>query len=86
LASGSYRILAEGHTASTGRPEGEKQLSIERAQRIVNEMEARGIDGTLFSISGYGGTVPIAPNDTPEGMAMNRRVVLTLQPTEGSWN
>ncbi|MDR1748272.1 MAG: OmpA family protein, partial [Spirochaetaceae bacterium] len=79
-ATGRYTILVEGHTASVGKPEGEKQLSVERAQRIVSEMQSRGIDGGLFTIAGYGGTIPLAPNDTPEGMALNRRVELTLQP------
>ena len=76
----AFSILVEGHTASVGKPTGEMNLSVERAQTIINEMVKRGIPRSMFSFKGYGGTVPLADNATEEGRAINRRVELILMP------
>jgi outer membrane protein OmpA-like peptidoglycan-associated protein len=78
--SNEYTILVEGHTASVGKPAGEMELSIERAQTIIAEMVARGISAELFTYRGYGGTIPAGDNATEEGRAMNRRVEITVMP------
>ncbi len=75
-----YTILVEGHTADVGKPAGQLELSIQRAQKIIDEMVSRGVPAGVFSYIGHGGTIPIAPNDTNEGRALNRRVEITLQP------
>lgn len=75
-------ILIEGHTASVGKPQGEKQLSIERAERIVSELAARGLNEELFTVVGYGGEIPIGDNSTNEGRAANRRVEITVVPKQ----
>lgn len=80
IASNAFTILVEGHTARIGPVETELPLSIARARSIVTEMVKRGIPSSLFTYKGYGGNVPIDTNDTPEGRANNRRVVITLQP------
>lgn len=74
------KILVEGHTASVGKPYGEKQLSIARAKTIVDELVRRGIQRNLFTYNGYGGTMPIGDNNTAEGRAQNRRVEITITP------
>ena len=79
-ADNSFTILVEGHTADLNKPEGQMRLSIERTQTIINELVKNGLDRSIFSYRGYGGTQPIAPNDTPEGRAQNRRVIITAQP------
>jgi outer membrane protein OmpA-like peptidoglycan-associated protein len=38
-----------------------------------------GIDAARLTAHGYGESVPLAPNDTPEGRALNRRVELVPQ-------
>ena len=76
----SYTILIEGHTADVNKPVGQMNLSIARTQTIINELVKNGLDRSLFSYKGYGGTQPIASNDTPEGRAQNRRVVITARP------
>ncbi len=78
----SNTILIEGHTASVGKPHGEKQLSIERAERIVSEIVARGLNKDLFTVIGYGGEIPIGDNSTDEGRAANRRVEITVVPKQ----
>ena len=77
---GEYTILVEGHTADVNKPEGQQQLSILRAQAIIDILVAEGMDRKLFTYKGYGGTKPVAPNDTAEGRAQNRRVKITVMP------
>src|SRR5574344_538791 len=79
-SSNDFTILVEGHTADVTKPNGQLILSIQRAQAIINALVAEGIDRTLFSYKGYGGTMPIASNSTPEGRAQNRRVEITVMP------
>ena len=71
-------FLVEGHTASTGNISGEKQLSVERAYTITEELIKRGISAEKFIYKGSGSSKPIASNETPEGMAKNRRVEITI--------
>ncbi|MBQ9630396.1 MAG: OmpA family protein, partial [Treponema sp.] len=77
LASASL-FLVEGHTASTGNERGEKQLSLERAHSIVEELTKRGISMEKFICKGSGSEKPIATNDSPDGRAKNRRVEITI--------
>ncbi len=72
------RFYIEGHTAAVGKPEGERRLSGERAQKIAQEMETRGIPSDRLEATGFGGTRPIGPNETPEGRARNRRVEIII--------
>ncbi len=72
------QFLVEGHSASIGNPLGEKQLSIDRAQKIVEELSARGINKDRFLTNGFGSANPIASNDTAEGREANRRVEITI--------
>ena len=74
----SSMFLVEGHTASTGNLSGEKKLSVERAYAIAKELIKRGIGSEKFLCKGSGSSKPIASNDTPEGMAKNRRVEITI--------
>ena len=80
LMDDGYTILVEGHTADVGKPTGQLNLSIERTRTVMNSLIAEGLDKELFSYKGYGGTMPIASNDTEEGRAQNRRVDITARP------
>jgi len=60
-------FLVEGHTASTGRAEGEAELSVDRAKTIVDELVRRGIPANRFIYKGWGGTKALADNATDEG-------------------
>jgi len=71
-------FLVEGHTAATGRPAGEMELSIERAQRMVEELVRRGISADRFIYKGWGGTRPVGDNSTNDGRSANRRVEITI--------
>ncbi|MDR0562360.1 MAG: OmpA family protein [Spirochaetaceae bacterium] len=71
-------FLVEGHTAATGRPAGEMELSIERAKCMVDELVSRGISADRFIYKGWGGTRPIGDNSTSAGRSRNRRVEITI--------
>jgi outer membrane protein OmpA-like peptidoglycan-associated protein len=71
-------LLIEGHTASIGNPNGEMELSIQRAKKITDELSARGIAADRFIYKGWGGTKPVGNNNTDEGRRMNRRVEITI--------
>ena len=71
-------FLIEGHTADVNRPAEQLELSIKRADRIAEELVKRGISVERIETTGYGSTKPIAPNDTRENRAKNRRVEITI--------
>lgn len=71
-------FLIEGHTADLNRPEGQRTLSLQRADKIAEELAKRGIEANRMQTAGYGATRPIAPNDTAENRAKNRRVEITI--------
>lgn len=72
------QFLVEGHTASVGKPAGEQKLSEQRAHKIAEELKARGVKAGAFICRGFGGTKPVASNETNEGRAQNRRVEITI--------
>ena len=72
------QVLVEGHTASTGQPNAELSLSIERANSIANALVQSGIEKDRFICQGRGSSRPVASNETPEGKALNRRVEITI--------
>ena len=80
LIDDGYTILVEGHTADVGKPVGQLNLSIERTKTVRDALIAEGIDPSIFTYKAYGGTMPIASNDTEEGRAQNRRVYITARP------
>lgn len=53
-------------------------LSTKRAATVATFLQAHGVNPNLLSAQGFGDTHPVAPNDTPEGQAKNRRVEITL--------
>ncbi len=78
LSIPNAQFLVEGHSASIGNPTGEKQLSIERAKKIVEELSSRGIPSDRFITNGFGSERPIASNETADGREANRRVEITI--------
>jgi len=77
-----YTVLVEGHTADVGKPQGQLNLSVDRARAVMNALISLGIEESLFSYKAYGGTMPVATNATEEGRAQNRRVDITLRPRQ----
>jgi len=70
----SFRISVEGHTDADGSEAYNLDLSRRRAEEVVRLLVGYGVNGENISGGGYGETRPVASNDTPEGMAKNRRI------------
>ena len=66
----------EGHTDSEGDADYNLQLSERRAQAVADYLEAKGVAVGRLTAKGIGESQPMADNDTAEGRAQNRRVVL----------
>ncbi len=71
-------LLVEGHSAATGKPEGEQELSERRAKQVADALVARGIESSRIAYRGYGSSRPIGSNDNEAGRARNRRVEITV--------
>jgi outer membrane protein OmpA-like peptidoglycan-associated protein len=75
--SGSIGGVIEGHTDSIGTAEYNMGLSQRRAESVERYLEAQGVSlAGRFTSEAFGKTKPIASNDTAEGRAENRRVVI----------
>ena len=72
-------IEIEGHTDSEGIPERNQPLSERRAQSVVNFLVDEGVSADRIKAVGYGDTKPIAPNDTAENRAKNRRIEFSVK-------
>jgi chemotaxis protein MotB len=58
------------------------ELSASRATTVARYLQDKGLDPSLLSASGYSEYRPVAPNDTDEGRAKNRRIEIDLAPKE----
>ncbi len=80
------KIVVNGYTDNTPiGPELQRQgiannidLSSKRAGAVVTFLRSQGVNPDLLSAQGFGDTHPVAPNDTAEGRAKNRRVEIVL--------
>ena len=54
-------------------------LSSRRAANVVAYFRSHGVDPNILSAKGFGATHPVAPNDTPQGRAQNRRIEIVLE-------
>jgi chemotaxis protein MotB len=54
-------------------------LSSRRAGAVVTYLVSQGVNANIISAKGFGETHPVDSNDTPEGRAKNRRIVITVQ-------
>ena len=73
-------VYIVGHTDNVGGFERNMSLSLRRAESVVKELTTKyGIPAARLKAVGTGPVVPLAPNDTEEGRAKNRRVELVKQ-------
>lgn len=71
-------IVVKGHTDSQGENAANQRLSEDRAKSVMNFLVSAGVAASRLSAVGLGEGDPVAPNDTPEGRANNRRVELVI--------
>lgn len=82
LGIGIGGTMVEGHTDATGSTEYNQALSLRRAQSVKAAMVAAGMAEPAVRVIGLGETDPIESNDTEEGRAQNRRVVVIVAPSD----
>ncbi|MFV0524439.1 MAG: OmpA family protein [Acidimicrobiales bacterium] len=70
----SLSMTVTGHTDDTGSDMYNQQLSLDRAESVVGYFVAGGVGQERLVARGAGESDPIAPNETEEGKALNRRV------------
>lgn len=63
-----------GYTDNVGNEQFNQKLSQDRAETVMNEVAALGIDKARLAAEGYGSQHPVADNATEEGRRKNRRV------------
>lgn len=63
-----------GHTDSVGSDRSNKALSNRRTQAVKKFLTDRDVERGQLKATGFGESKPIAPNETKEGRAQNRRV------------
>lgn len=71
-------IQIAGHTDNSGNAYLNLLLSEKRANTIKNYLVEKGIDPKRIETKGFGGTKPIASNESEETMKLNRRVEFKL--------
>ena len=91
ISSVSNPILVEGHTDNipirTSEFPSNWELSADRAVNVVRYfVESKGQEPSRFSAAGYAEYHPVAPNDSYENMAKNRRVDILIITTEQEEN
>jgi OmpA-OmpF porin, OOP family len=73
-ANPKVEIELEGHTDNRGDAKKNVLLSKERVNRIKLYLVSKGISSKRIRGRGFGGSKPIATNDTEEARKLNRRV------------
>jgi len=71
-------VRIDGHTDTTGSQSYNDQLSLRRAQVVADAMTDAGMPSSGTKVRGLGSRVPVVSNQTTEGRAQNRRVVLII--------
>lgn len=71
-------IQLEGHTDNKGNAEANLKLSQARVDAVKKYMVGKGIGKDRIKTKAFGGTKPIATEDTEEARAKNRRVEMRV--------
>jgi outer membrane protein OmpA-like peptidoglycan-associated protein len=74
LAAPDVSIEIHGHTDSSGPEPFNKELSRLRAEAVREVLIRFGVSAERMRAVGFGSEYPVAPNNTAEGRARNRRV------------
>lgn len=82
LRAGIRRVRIEGHTDSFGSRDYNIELSRRRAEAVARELAVHGFAEGAIVRQAWGFEYPAAPNETPDGRALNRRVTIVVLPTE----
>ena len=67
-------VVIEGHTDTVGNDDYNQRLGRRRAETVMNELSAQGIDRSRMSAASLGESKPLIDQETQWARAVNRRV------------
>lgn len=70
----TMKIEIAGHTDDVGDDAHNLKLSQHRANSVRDYLYSKGIEHERVTAKGYGESLPVAPNTSPENRAKNRRI------------
>jgi outer membrane protein OmpA-like peptidoglycan-associated protein len=74
----SLDLFICGHTDSSGGDDHNRVLSLRRAQAVADVLKTNGLRAERLKVQGFAADYPLAPNDSAEGKALNRRTEIIL--------
>jgi outer membrane protein OmpA-like peptidoglycan-associated protein len=77
----NYRLVLKGYSDSSGSPDMNLKLSLERAEnlkRLLTENWLMKMNAERITVEAHGDADPVASNETAEGRGLNRRVEIHL--------
>jgi chemotaxis protein MotB len=78
-----YKLEIQGHTddipINTAQFPSNWELSAVRATTVLRYMVDAGINPKRLTATGYGSSIPLVPNTSPENRAINRRIEFVLE-------
>lgn len=72
------KVLIEGHTDNVGSTIYNIDLSLRRAEAVLNVLKEKGIDEDRIVTKGYGEQYPVTGNISASGKQQNRRVEIVI--------
>ncbi len=76
----AFRIEVAAHTDALGSLDDNRWLSLLRARSVAKAIRRAGVAASRITAAGYGADRPVAPNDTEENRALNRRIEFSASP------
>ncbi len=74
----NWKLRISGHTDNVGARTANMTLSKRRAESVKKYLVSKGIAADRFEVMYFGPDKPIAPNNTEDGRARNRRVEMLI--------
>lgn len=72
------RIMIEGHTATGGEADANKQLSLQQANAVSAALQERGVEKVRLRAKGFGGERPVAEGDDAAAAKKNQRIEVRI--------
>ena len=72
------QLEVDGYTDNTGKAAFNLALSTRRAEAVVSYLAQHGVTPEHLKAAGFGEANPVAPNDTLQGQAQNRRIEIKV--------